>query len=169
MTQNPITTHPPEARVIQTRPLDTRSKMMRAKFAETYVNQSEQMDRLAVQLITLEIAIPGIYASVLRLMVGEQGTIAKSNWIVALTFALWSIALALTLWSLFPREWTVDENKIAGNPQHADPNFALEDDRRSALSLEEFFFQSARHKRRLLVAATVAFWLGVISAAWMLF
>lgn len=51
-----------------TRPLDSSKKVLRAKFAESFAGQSEQMDSLARQLITLELAVPGIYSAALKLV-----------------------------------------------------------------------------------------------------
>jgi hypothetical protein len=52
---------------IPTIPQSSSDKILRAKFAESISGQSDQMDKLGQLLITLELAIPGLYATVLNL------------------------------------------------------------------------------------------------------
>ena len=59
---------------LPTRPVSGSETLLRNKFAESIVGQSELMDKLAQQLITLELAIPGIYVAVLKLTAGDDAT-----------------------------------------------------------------------------------------------
>ena len=59
---------------LPTRPLYGSENVLREKFAASIAGQSELMDRLAQQLISIELAIPGSYAAVLKLVAGEQAT-----------------------------------------------------------------------------------------------
>ena len=127
---------------------------MREKFAESIVNQSELMDKLAQQLLTLELAIPGLYATVLKLLQGDQATLLVNNWLY-FTFGCWFTALALTLISLIPRDWKVDPTILKKDPAG----------KGEIRGLEEFFNDSARYKRRLVIPAILLFWLGILSAA----
>ena len=142
--------------VLPTRPPNPSEEVLRAKFAEQFAGQSEQMDALARQLITLELAVPGIYAAVLKLVQGQDATLPVNGWLIA-AFGCWSLALLLTLAALFPRRWTVD-------PTLLKPDVAKHEDLSDTLSLEEFFYRSARYKRRFLFAAIVLFWLGIVAA-----
>ena len=72
------------------------------------VRQAEHFADLAKELFKLELAIPGVYAAVLRLV--DQQAI---NWKgVLIAFLLWATALALTLRAIIPRKYTVLENVI---------------------------------------------------------
>jgi hypothetical protein len=142
---------------ILTRPVSDNSKLLRQKFYEQYAAQNEQMDKLAGQLLTVELAIPGIYAAVLKLTQGADATVAVNNWLY-LTFGCWLIALLLTLTSLIPRRWKVDPSVLKDDPAG----------RSQAISLETYFHRSATYKRRLIVAATLFFWLGIVGAVFML-
>ena len=71
-------------------------------------------------------------------------------------FLCWFGALLLILLSLIPRKYTVDRSLIK-----RDPN-----DTTGPLGIEDFFFQTARYKRRLLIASSVLFFIGVACAAW---
>ena len=62
--------------VLPSRPVTSSETVLRDKFAESIVGQSELMDRLAQQLITLELAIPGLYATALKLLSGDAATVA---------------------------------------------------------------------------------------------
>ena len=143
---------------IMTRPISSSEKLLRDKFYERYAAQSDLMDRLAQQLITVELAVPGLYAAVLKLTQGEQATAAVGGWLYA-TFACWLAALLLTLASLTPRHWRVDPAVLQGDPARQD----------GPLGLQEFFQYSARYKRRLLIPSIVLFALGTLSATLFVF
>ena len=147
--------------VISTRPVNQGEELLRQKFAESLVGQSDLMDKLAQQLIVLELAVPGLYAAVLKLVQGENATLPTNWWLYA-TFGCWGLALILTLLSLVPRRWTVDPTKLKGDPNR-------EPDLSQPLSLEEFFTLSAQYKRDLLIAAMIFFWVGIFCGALLVF
>jgi len=138
---------------IKTKPLSDSAKYLREKFYEQYANQSEQMDTLARQLITIELAIPGLYATVLKLTQGDKATVTVDNWLI-FTFGCWFLALALTLLALFPRNWKVDPTIIKSDPTG----------KSRAMSLEDYFYKSARYKFWLLAAACLLFGAGIVGA-----
>lgn len=139
---------------IPTAPPSSGDKILLEKFAENIAGQSEQMDRLGQQLIALELAIPGLYATALKLISGDTATIAVGNSLY-LTFACWFLALLLALLSLIPRKWRVDPGMMKRD--------AL--DHGADLGIEDFFYLSARYKRRLLIASSVLFFTGIVCAA----
>ncbi len=140
---------------IPTRPPSSSDKVLREKFAESIAGQSEQMDKLGQQLIALELAIPGIYATVLKLMSGDKATLAVGN-ALYFTFACWFLALLITLVSLIPRKWIVNPDIMKID--------AFE--RADELGIEDFFLRTAQYKRRLLIVSTLLFFVGVVSAAY---
>ena len=132
--------------------------LYQTKYVESIVAQSELMDKLGYQLITLELAIPGLYAAVLKLTAGDKAMVAVNGWFIA-TFGFWLAALALTLWAVLPRFYRVDTDLI------------IRDDGKTPqpISVKHFFDESAKFKRRRIVAAIACFWLGIISALFLLF
>jgi hypothetical protein len=86
---------------IATRPPNKGEELLREKFAASIAGQSELMDKLGRQLITLELAIPGLYATVLKLVQGEDATLPVNNWLYA-TFLFWFVALLLIYCRPFP-------------------------------------------------------------------
>jgi hypothetical protein len=144
VTNQPLTTRPP----------DTYEKKIREKYAESFANQSDLMDKLAQQLLTLELAIPGLYATVLKLIRGDQATVPVNN-MLYVTFALWIAALGLTLIALIPREWKVDPQIMERDPKSTT----------GELGIKDFFAKSARYKRNLLIVATLLFFSGITLAA----
>ena len=138
---------------IPTRPPNKGEELLREKFAESIAGQSKLMDKLGRQLITLELVIPGLYATVLKLAQGKDATLPVNNWLYA-TFLFWFVALLLTLISLIPRNWQVDPTILKRDPAGQG----------KALGLEDFFHKSARYKRRLLIPACLLFWLGILTA-----
>jgi len=139
-------------RPIRTAPLSRQDHLLRDKLIEDIAGQSARMDELARQIIALELAIPGIFATALKLVAGDKGTIAAGIWLY-LTFACWALALALALISLVPRRYPVDMGRL----------FADEGD--GALSIEGYFHRSALHKRRLLLPSCGLFFAGICCAA----
>jgi hypothetical protein len=144
MTDPPLTTRPP----------DTYEEKIKEKYAESFANQSDLMDKLAQQLLALELAIPGLYATVLKLISGDKATVPVNN-MLYVTFGLWVVALGLTLMALVPREWKVN------------PEIMLQDPRSTTgeLGIKDFFAKSARYKRNLLIVATILFFFGIAFAA----
>ncbi|MCB8953744.1 MAG: hypothetical protein H6650_17190 [Ardenticatenales bacterium] len=143
---------------IITRPLNSSEKILRDKFYERYAAQSELMDKLGQQLVTLELAIPGLYATVLKLTQGEKAVVTVDKWLY-ITFGCWFLALLLTLISLIPRNWRVDPKVFKGDPVKQD----------EPLGLEAFFHKSAQYKRRLLIASITFFTVGTLSSVFLLF
>ena len=142
---------------ISTAPLSDNEKLLREKFYESIAAQSDLVDKMSERLLTLELAIPGLYATVLKLVSGEKATV-RLNPAFYVTFACWLVALILTLIALTPKKWVVDSTILK-----QDPNKFSE-----GLGIEDFFEQSAVYKRRLLVASSVLFFVGIFSAAYTL-
>ena len=136
-----------------TRPLSDNEKKMREKFFESIVAQSDLVDRLGERLLTLELAIPGLYAAVLKLVSGDAATV-RVNTALYLTFACWLAALVLTLFALTPKKWAVDATILKQDPKKFSEGMGIED----------FFEQSALYKRRLVVSSSVLFLIGIFSA-----
>jgi len=139
---------------ISTRPLSDHEKTMREKFYGSIVAQSELMDKLSGQLLTLELAIPGIYATMLKLVSGDKATV-QLNPAFYLAFLAWFAALALTLIALIPKKWTVDPAILKQDPQ----KFS------EGLGIQDFFEQSANYKRWLVIGSSVLFFAGIFCAA----
>ena len=144
--------------VYASRPPDAAELLLQQKFAERYAAQAEQMDALARQMITLEMAVPALYAALLALLYGDKATVTPSP-LVYITFGLWLLALVLTFVALFPRPYKVDTSI-----QRADPNAATD-----VLGIEDFFRASARHKYWWLAAAAAVFVAGIATALLLLF
>jgi len=138
---------------ISTRPLGDHEKTMHEKFYESITAQSELMDKLSGQLLTLELAIPGVYATMLKLVSGRQATV-QVNTAFYLAFITWFAALALTLMALTPKKWKVDPTILKQDPQ----KFS------EGLGIEDFFEQAAIYKRRLVIASSVLFFVGIFAA-----
>ena len=139
---------------IPTRPLSRQDQLLRDKLIEDIAGQSARMDELARQLIALELAVPGLYATVLKLVAGDKATIPADVWLY-LAFACWGLALALALIGLVPRKHPVDMSRL----------FADDGDGDAPFSIEGYFRLSALHKRRLLIPSCVLFFAGVCCAA----
>ncbi len=138
---------------IPTRPVSDNEKLLREKFYESIAAQSDLMDKLCERLLTLELAVPGLYAAILKLTRGDKATLTV-NIALNFTFACWLLALILTLVALTPKKWVVDPTILKQDPK----KFS------EALGVEDFFEQSALHKRRLITASSLIFFVGIISA-----
>lgn len=138
---------------IATRPLHDNEKLLREKFYESVAAQSDLMDKLSERLLTLELAIPGLYAAALKLVRGDSATVGISG-ALYVTFGCWLLALLLTLLALTPRKWVVDPTVLQQDPK----KFS------EGLGIEDFFQRSALYKRRLNIASSVLFFAGIVSA-----
>ena len=133
--------------------LDSNSKYLHQKLYENIAAQSDRMDTISERLLTLELAIPALYATILKLTAGEDATL-KLNWVFYLTFICWGVALVLTWLAIIPKQWKVDETILK-----QDPDLFNE-----ALGIEDFFNKTASYKRRLTIASSMFVFLGVIFA-----
>ena len=85
-----------------TRPPTSVELTLLQKAHENIVTQVERMDKLAQQLITIELAVPGVYAAVLKMVTG-QDTAAIGLFLI-IAFASWLLALGWTLFALVPHQ-----------------------------------------------------------------
>lgn len=144
--------------VIQTQALSKSDQRLREKFSDDFFNQSNRLDSLAQRLIVLELAIPGLYATTLKLVAGDEAKLAINTGLY-ITFIAWFLALLFTLWSLMPKRWQVDETSLRGQWS----------DKSKAMSIEAYFIESAKHKRRWLWASCFCFFAGIIAAVLSIF
>jgi len=141
-----------EEKIISTRPLDENEKLLQKKFYEDIANQSERVDSLSAHLLTLELAIPGVYATVLKLISGD--TALGNTTTVRLTFFLWFIALILLV-ALTPKKYAVNPDVFIQDPEQVDTE---------GMGVEDYFSKSAQYKRRLALASSLFFFAGIVSA-----
>ncbi len=123
-------------------------------FVTAIIDQPKLLDELAKQLVTLNLAIPGLYATALKLIGGDDAVV-NSAIMIGGAFFCWFVALALSLVSLTSRQWPVDRSKLRSNKPSAPGQ---------PLSIEEFFAASARYKRVLLIAASFCCFVGICCA-----
>jgi len=128
---------------VSTEPLSPIDKKLDEKFTESIAEQSKLMDEIAKQLLTIELALPAIYATVLKLVTGSESLTEGSIWLV-LTFLCWFIALVLTFFTLVPVRYKVDTEQLD--------------------SIEAFFIKSAKYKRKMLIGSAFIFFLGVLTS-----
>ena len=123
--------------------------------AMAVVEQPKLLDELGRQMVTLCLAIPGLFATVLKLTGGDDALLPASC-LVIWAFDCWLVALILSLASLVPVTRSVDRQVV----RRAQPAA-----KGQALSIEEFFTRSARYKRRLLIVAALFCFAGIALAA----
>ena len=118
-------------------------------YQQDLIKQGDRFDELTKELLKLELAIPGIYAVVLRLLMGQS--VPVSTMLVSIAFLLWLVALALTLLRLFPFRWS-----FPGRP--------ADGIRPGPESVRTYFHEVARNKRRYLLPAIPCFFAGIMAA-----
>ena len=139
-----------ELEVIQTMPPSEQDNLLRRKFYEDIASQSERVDNLSAHLLSIELAIPGLYAGVLKLISGSEATLGN-NATVRYSFLLWGLALAMTLVALTPRKWHVDPSILVQDPSQMDQGMGIED----------YFNKSARWKLSWAILSSALFFAGV--------
>ena len=125
---------------------------MVAAFQEEIVKQSDRLDDVAKEMLKLELAIPGLYAVALTLLAGKDAVIS-AGWLIAV-FICWLLAAGLTFMALFPRRYEVLED----TPRREEPRKVTG----KALTIQEFYSESTKHKHSLLTGAAAFFFLGTI-------
>lgn len=145
--------------VYASRPPTTGESKLVEKFHERLADQSKQMDELARQMITIELAVPGLYAAILALIHGDKATL-PAGWPTALAFGCWFAALLLTFVALFPRDYRVNTSILRADPAAAESG---------VMGVEDFFRRAAEYKKRWLLMAALAFWAGIAAAVLVLF
>ena len=143
-----------EEEIISTRPLDENEKLLQKKFYEDIAAQSERADALSAHLLTLELAIPGVYATALKLVRGGDATLHHLG-AIRWTFGFWFIALILTLIALTPRKWKV-------NPRVFEQDKSLM--KKEGLGIKDYFHQSAKYKRYFALTSSFFFFVGIMIA-----
>jgi len=141
--------------ILPTRPPNPGEKVLRDKFYESVAAQDELMGKVLGQLLTLELAIPGLYATALKLVRGGDATLQLTS-AFYLTYGCWLLALGLTLYALIPKNWKVDPTILIQDPK----NYA------EGLGIEDFFRKTAEHKRNYLIASSIFFFIGIFFAGY---
>ncbi len=117
-------------------------------FASDVAAQANRMDDLAKQLITLNIAVPGVYAAVLKLLSGGDQAIGNVT-SIGVSFVLWLLALGLSLACLLPQKREVDPDDL--------------------LAIQRYFSDSASAKLKYLVWACISSFFGIVLAVLSIF
>lgn len=139
---------------VSTRPPNDNEKLLIAKFYESIAAQSEQLDKLGERLLTLQLAIPGLYATALKFVGGNNAMVIKDT-AFYLTFLFWGLALLFTVIALTPKKWVVDSTILKQDPKKLSV----------ALGIEDFFNETALYKRRWLISSSFIFFAGIVCAA----
>ncbi len=140
---------PLDGKPATTKPSD--QALLNAYYQEP-VKQAERFADLAKELFKVELAIPGIYAAVLRLSGMEQSTNHGAVWVA---FAFWTVALILTLRTIFPRKYEVLENVVC---------LSRPIPRQGPFSIEEYFRKSMQDKRQQSLWSILLFCAGIAAA-----
>jgi hypothetical protein len=133
---------------IEAAPASSYQLNLLAQFALEVSEQVQRLDELAKQLLTLNLAIPALYATILKLVSGEDATV-NDPVLILITFGAWCLALGLSIAALYPQSYSVDPD--------------------SPSEIEAYYTQAAKHKRNLLASACVCSFFGICFAVFSLF
>lgn len=129
-------------------PLSKIDETLLVKFAEDVAAQATRLDELAKQLITLCIAVPGIYAAVLKIVLGKDGVMPGEN-LVFLAFLTWLLALFFSIAALLPERQAVDPDSLT--------------------EIQDYFYKTARYKYWLICIACLCSFSGIALAVFSIF
>ena len=125
---------------VRGRPPNDEEKFIREKHLESISRQPILMEEVAKQLLTLELAIPGIYATVLKLTSGDKGKLTLTSDLY-FVFAFWLVSLICIIIALIPRAYKIDQNDISAQ--------------------RDSFFKAAFSKYIWILASVITFVLGL--------
>lgn len=138
--------------VHSTRPPSEQEKILRQKFYEALTAQGDLLDKVAERLLTLELAVPGLVATALTLVQGQNASLKPGVGMV-LAAGCWILALFFTLRAIIPQNYRVDTTLLQQDPAKLD----------QALGIEDFFRRSARFKQVRIIASCVFFFAGILA------
>jgi hypothetical protein len=139
---------PPQPIEVEAIPLNKFDESVLDSFAKDIAAQATHMDDLAKQLITLNLAIPGLYASILKLVNGDDAVL-NNPWLLFITFGAWLLALGLAFVSLFPERYDIESDNLT--------------------QIQHYFYRSARRKFWLVGTASLFSFFGICFAVFSLF
>lgn len=128
-------------------------------FSKDFLGQSARLLDTAKSLLTLQIAIPGLYAALLKMFSGNDATILQSDYLGALliagSFLFWLVGLGFSLFALKPDKYLVNPFVLSrtSNSEGANSTFS---------GLLEMYQNSASRKYKLIVFSSAFTMLGLI-------
>lgn len=117
-------------------------------FAKDVAAQATRLDELARQIITLSIAVPGIFAAALKLVHGDKA-VSGQPLSLQVAFVFWLAALGLALRCLRPEKYEIDPESLT--------------------EIHKYFSDSARRKLFFITCATICCFLGISLAVFSIF
>lgn len=148
MNTSPQSNPPHQIEPESTAPLPKVDETLLECFAKDVAAQAARMDDLAKQLITLSIAVPGIFGATLKLVSGDKA-ITGQPLSLKVAFAFWLASLALSLWSLRPNKYEIDPESLT--------------------EINNYFSESAAQKLFLLSCACICCFFGISLAVFSIF
>ncbi|MCP4117624.1 MAG: hypothetical protein GY737_19950 [Desulfobacteraceae bacterium] len=131
-----------------TAPLSKTDETLLVNFANDFAAQAARLDDLAKQLITLCIAVPSVYAAVLKLVAGSKAVMPRMD-LTCFAMVAWLLALGLSLASLLPERHEIDPDSLT--------------------EIRNYFSESARRKYLFLCCACIFSFLGITLAIFSIF
>lgn len=139
-------TEGPIKQPIKGQPLDAEDNLILEKHIESISRQPILMEDLAKQLLTLELAIPGIYISVIKLISGDNSG-DKSKFILSselyYVFSFWLVSVICIIIALLPRPYKIKNSN-------------------DLTEIRQSFYQAARYKYLWILASLATFIIGLI-------
>lgn len=143
MDNKPNISDTPITPVIKGRSPNKEEIFINEKYLESISKQPELMDSVAKQLLTLELAIPGIYASVLKLVSSGEKPLSLSTDLY-FVFACWLVSLICIIMAIIPRTYKADLN--------------------DKTAIRKSFFEAALYKFTWILASVATFVAGLFFA-----
>lgn len=131
---------PPQPTEVEAIPLSKFDEILLDNFAKDVTAQATRMEDLAKQLIALNIAIPGLYATVLKFVHGEKAIMTNHRWLI-MTLIAWLLSLGLAFVGLFPVRYKAAADSLG--------------------DLQRYFYHSARRKFWWVAMAGLCSFLGM--------
>ncbi len=130
-------------------------KHLQESFAQDFSEQGKRLDETAKQLLTLQIALPSVFAALLKLLAGKDAFLAMndvmSTTLVCGAFISWIAAVFFSLRALKPEHHQVNPNVLEN--RSTDKTF---------FGLLDFYQHNAARKHQHISVSTVLTVLGLV-------
>lgn len=149
-------------------PIKTKAdEILEESFYKDLAGQAERLDKFALELIKLQLAIPALYAGILKLLEVREIAAATAAvktisvipdvTILLVIFTPWLLALGLSFLAVFPAQrYEVKTNPIIERP--------LPDKPTEPMAINAFLHFSAQRKFRLLAVSGFLTFFGIAFA-----
>ena len=128
-------------------------EILEASYYQDLAGQAERLDKFALELIKLQLAIPALYTAILKFFDNKTSANTTDTFALFWIFSFWFVALVLSFMALFPmRRYEVKASPVI-EPLPAKPS--------GIIAINAYVHFAAKRKRFYLLTASLCTFVGI--------